>query len=374
MIAWGMMLIMVTDHFWKRDSENDLNIIRQGLILCLVSRGLGGIVAGGFSSLVPLSLVEISPVLLTGFFGSLNQFAISFGIALCYLFGAGGWHTEPDATGTGLEADVYHFSWIAIIAMGICLLEGVLIWFVPEAERVQFGESVIVNPQNEGVCNERHCSSLRFVCLMSVFQQLSGVSALLINAQLLFEHAHVSGLGSRWPSVIFGAGQVLACGVTTALVQSCARRVLWMISSLFVAAADTGYAVYWMLKPGTPSRGIFMLVLVFLHLTGYGLGLGALPWLLAAEVFLPTVRTKGMALHAATNWLSAAVVITMFPQIAGMEQRPDAESKNFWPSLFFAVCSVCGFVYGRHYIGQQEDREGTGAATPYGVYGARASP
>jgi MFS family permease len=61
-------------------------LFRTSLWVGIAVRGLCGLIAGGFSTLIPVYMVELAPDASTGFFGGLNQVGTSLGVTIAGTF------------------------------------------------------------------------------------------------------------------------------------------------------------------------------------------------------------------------------------------------------------------------------------------------
>ncbi|XP_045427998.1 solute carrier family 2, facilitated glucose transporter member 8 isoform X3 [Pipistrellus kuhlii] len=132
---------------------------------------------------------------------------------------------------------------------------------------------------------------------LMVFQQLSGINAVMFYAETIFEEAKFKD--SSLASVIVGAIQVLFTAAAALVMDRAGRRLL-------------------------------------LALSGFAVGWGPIPWLLMSEIF--PLHAKGVATGVCvlTNWLMAFLVTKEFSSLMEVLRPYGA----FWLASAFCVSSV----------------------------------
>lgn len=146
----------------------------------IVARALIGLVLGGYSSISPMVLVEIAPKGSSGFYGSLNQFALVLATFILNMLGP-------------------HLNYIYLSIYCACFtfIQSFLIWLVPETGQ---NEEVVVeneeenaqkNEKKESLCQKKYVSGLMIGILMMIFQQFCGINAVITN---LVDLMNASGL------------------------------------------------------------------------------------------------------------------------------------------------------------------------------------
>jgi MFS family permease len=278
-----------------------------------------------FSSLTPLYIVELSPEDSVGFYGSLNQFAIALGFLICPLVSIGlGWRE------------------IAIVGAAIPASLAILIWLIPDSPASLPDVPAAQIEVIETIFDRKWIPNLVVCCLLMVFQQLSGVNAILTNLVDLFNNTGVA-IDSNVASAICGAAQVLACAVGGAFVDVLGRRVIWVISFGVCAAMAIVYAVICMHMIEREVNSAGPIVVIFIFTFAYGIGAGPIPWFYVSEVFPAAVRAEASSIAAACNWLFAFGVLQSWPPIEAAIGVPG----GFW---IFTGANVIAAVFGAIYI------------------------
>ena len=210
----------------------------------------------------------------------------------------------------------------------------------------EFGQPALLKPLVVGV-------------MMMIFQQLSGVNAIMFYSTNIFLEAGVQN--SSLVSILVGLAQFLATAVACLIVDKAGRRILLLIGGFGMCVCNTGLGLYYDLKKNTnstseakglesvqhsiPLEHITWLAIgsAILFIVLFSLGWGPLPWLLMSEIFPP--RAKGLASGICTfiNWLFVFLVTKNFPSMI------DAftEQGTFW---FFAGFCLLSFIFVYFYV------------------------
>jgi MFS family permease len=304
--------------FWLLLLPLNRDIFGYGIFV----RALLGISIGAFSALTPVYLVELSPEESVGFFGSLNQFSIALGFVVCPLVAVGlGWRE------------------IAIVGAAIPASLGLLIWLVPDSPA---SLRDVAAAEVETIFERKWIPDLVICCLLMVFQQLSGINAILTNLVDLFNTAGVS-IDSNVASAICGIAQVLACAIGGLLIDALGRRIMWAVSFGASAVMTMVYALIRSKKFEGRVNSAGPIVVIFIFAFAYGIGAGPIPWFYVSERFPAAVRPAASSIVAASNWIFAFVLLQSWPSI----EDGIGVSGGFW---IFTGANVIASVFGAIFV------------------------
>ncbi len=332
-----------------------------------IFRFIGGLAVGGASVVSPMYIAEISPAAKRGRLVGWQQFNVCFGICLAYIsnyFVA----SVPCFTAavSGLAAQWrWMFMMEAIPAVAFFLLLFKIPfsprWLV-EKKRNEEARSVLESlgmPDVDKVYNEivesmhKHYDVVRTkfwtkmywlpitaAIALAVFNQLSGINALLYYAPKVFSMGGSDGNLALLQSIPIGIMLVIGTAIGLALIDKIGRKKLLIIGSLGMAVflALVGLKFLGMHDGDQVSGSIMWLFIGYLFF--FGPSTGAVIWVYISEIFPNRVRSKGQSLGSFTHWLMAAVVSQSFPIAAA--------SKSVGPGhsfMFFAVCMVLQAVF-----------------------------
>lgn len=319
-------------------------------------RFLGGLGVGASSVVAPMFISEIAPAKNRGKLVATFQFNIVFGILLAYF-------SNYLLAGMGDEA----WRWmLGILAIPAALFVA-LLYFVPESPRwlmvhkndyegarkileVSDPEGVedAIQSIQQDVKEEKKKASLsvffskRFrkpiimAILIAMFNQLSGINAIIYFAPRVFE---LAGLGKS-AAFLQSAGVGLVNLVFTMfglyLIDRLGRKRLMLIGSLGYIISLGAIAAAFQFQ----FSGAVVPVLVFIFIASHAIGQGAVIWVFISEIFPNQVRSYGQSLGSSVHWVMAAIVTSVFPFFANNPAIGPA--KIF---LFFMVMMVLQLLW-----------------------------
>ena len=264
--------------------------------LAFVGRALSGVGIGAVSTVTPVYIAELSPIEHRGSYGVMNQLFTSIGVLLMYFFGI--WTVWRPLAG---------------IAMAPPAILALTIKFIPDSpvdKQLRSATSTESHKELSGdrLCSKKYVKALIIAFLVVVFQQFSGINALVTNLNPIFLQSKVN-LDSAISSTIVSASQVFTVACSTPLVEKLGRRKTWMVSAL---GQSIFLLVLWA-NERWPFATIVPIIFLFLDVLAFGLGLGPIPWFVVPEMFPDTVRSLATALVQAVNWFLCALMVFVFP-------------------------------------------------------------
>lgn len=344
-----------------------LIIAAQNVWMLYIGRVLTGLASGVTSLVVPLYISEMAHERVRGTLGSCVQLMVVLGIMGVYL--------------AGLFLD---WRWLAICSSIPPTLLMVCMCFMPETPRFLLSQGKRREAEEalrflrgpdapvewecariEDACEEQG-SSLQMSDLrdpgvykpliigvfLMIFQQMTGINAIMFYAETIFEQAHFKE--SDLASVIVGLIQVVFTAVAALIMDRAGRKVLLMISGVSMALSTTAFGVYFYLvsqQHSATSQHTLMLVVqstagpsphqdlawlalvsMAVFITGFALGWGPIPWLVMSEIFPAKVRGVASAVCVLTNWSMAFIVTKTFQDMMNFL----TSAGTFW--LFASMC------------------------------------
>ena len=317
----------------------------MGLLIAFnIYRVIGGVGVGLASAICPMYIGEVAPSNIRGMLVSWNQFAIIFGQLVVYFvnFLILGSHANPviemvhgvnqivnpDAaawtTATGWR---YMFGSEAVPAG----LFAVLICLVPETPRylVMTGQEsralrvleringsaagqILADIKNTVTVKTERLFAYGYLCIfigimLSVFQQIVGINAVLYYAPRIFESM---GMGNPMTqTVLMGIVNITFTLVAIFTVEKLGRKPLLITGSLGMALGALGVALAAVL-PGLP--GIVGVISIMVYSASFMFSWGPICWVLISEIFPNTIRGAAVAIAVAFQWISNFVVSSTF--------------------------------------------------------------
>lgn len=298
----------------------------------LLFRLLGGVGVGISSVVAPMYISEIAPPNKRGRLVALFQFNIVFGILAAYLsnyllsgFGENAWRWM-----LGVEAIPAVLFLITIL--GIPESPRWLILKKGRTEQARKILNIMDESQTEGIIKalenkESATSSISFKSLFSskyrtpvmlavliaVFNQLSGINAILYYAPRVFEMAGLGKESALLSSAGVGLVNLISTLIGLALIDKFGRKTLMFVGSFGLIAALSLVAQSYFTGN---QAGMTVPIFLFIYIAFFAFSQGAVLWVFIAEIFPNEVRAYGQALGSFTHWMMAAIISFTFPFIA----------------------------------------------------------
>jgi sugar porter (SP) family MFS transporter len=317
----------------------------------LVARFIGGLGIGGSSVLGPVYIAELAPAKTRGRLVGTFQINIVIGILLAYL--SNYWIGR-----LGLGATEWRWQLgIAAIpaALFLVLLFGIppsSRWLVTQ-KRVEEARSVLVmmgaeNPEGElkEIVDSIHLERLataeplfswkyRFPLFLAItigmFNQLSGINAILYYLNDIFAAAGFSKISGDLQAVAVGGMNLLATLLGMSVIDKLGRKSLLLIGSVGTAACLFG--VSWVFFTHSHQGSLLWFLIVYIAF--FAISQGAVIWVYIGEVFPNRVRAKGQSVGSSSHWIMNAIIAYTFPQLA--------KSSGAYPFVFFGAMMVLQF-------------------------------
>lgn len=294
-------------------------------------RFLGGIAVGGVSVVGPMYIAEISPADVRGRLVAAHQLNIVVGILLAYISNYLVAQYIPSSSWRwmlGVEAlpAALFFGLLFLVPDSPRWLvkngrddeaRDVLEWLGIESaqESLQQIKASLVKERKRGaepLFQAEYAFVIFLAWAVAMFNQLSGINALMYYAPRIFEMAGAASDAALLQSVAIGGTNLVFTLVGMSIIDKFGRRILMLIGSLGTAVCLGIVAVEFYAE--TP--GITVLIGLLGFIAFFALSQGAVIWVFISEIFPNRVRSKGQSLGSATHWVMAALVTWVFPIIA----------------------------------------------------------
>ena len=178
----------------------------------------------------------------------------------------------------------------------------------------------------------RHRRPLLLAIGMGLFNQLTGINAILYYLADIFGAAGFNSVSAGAQSIAIGATNFLATIVAMAVIDRWGRKPLLLLGSLGVALSQGGVA----LVMASGAHRALLLPLLVLFIISFAISQGAVIWVFLSEIFPTAVRARGQSVGSATHWITNALISAVFPAVAAIS-RPI-------PFVFFSLMMVLQFL------------------------------
>ena len=179
-------------------------------------------------------------------------------------------------------------------------------------------------------------------CMLSVFQQIIGINAVLYFAPRIFESMGVSN--NMLFTVIMGVINISFTLVAVFTVEKLGRKPLLISGSLGMALGALGVA----LSNVVSLPALVPVVCIMVYSACFMFSWGPICWVYIAEIFPNTIRSQATALAVAFQWIFNFIVSSTFVPMYNMElgSMGDSFGHCFAYALYGVICLIAAlFVW-----------------------------
>ena len=320
--------------------------------LFVLFRFIGGIGVGASSVVGPMYISEISPAHNRGRLVALFQFNVVSGILIAFV-------SNYLLFGIGEEA----WRWMLGVQAFPAFLFFALVFLVPESPRwlvknnqideakKVFGEIGESDPntavktildslhyeegmKKESVFNGRYNKPILYVVVLAMFNQLSGINAIMYYAPRIFEMTGLAKDTALLQAVSIGVTNMIFTLLAISVIDKFGRKTLLIVGSfgmvLFLGLVARAFYIQ-------DFGGYDVMFYLVGFIAFFAFSQGAVIWVFMSEIFPNKVRSQGQTLGSFTHWIMAAVISWTFPVLA------ESENGGFYSFLLFTFMM---FVHG----------------------------
>ena len=331
-------------------------------------RILGGIGVGLASAICPMYIAEVAPADQRGKLVSWNQFAIIFGQLVVYFVNfliIQSHKGDPQIVEWTNTVGWRNMFVSEAFPAGVFTL---LILLVPESPRHLVilgkddaalkilarinGESkarVILQEIKETVAEKPHEKLFAYGfmvvfigCMLSVFQQIIGINAVLYFAPRIFESMGVSN--NMLFTVIMGVINISFTLVAVFTVEKLGRKPLLITGSIGMAVGALGVA----LSNVVTMPAVVPVISIMVYSACFMFSWGPICWVYISELFPNTIRSQATALAVAFQWIFNFIVSSTFVPMYNMKlgAMGDKFGHFFAYALYGVICIIAAlFVW-----------------------------
>ncbi|KAI3900746.1 hypothetical protein MKW92_036321 [Papaver armeniacum] len=303
-----------------------LNAGAQNLAMLIVGRILLGCGVGFANQAVPLFLSEIAPTRIRGALNILFQLNVTIGILFANLVNYGtakikggyGWRISLGLA--GIPALMLTIGSILVTDTPNSLIERGTENVEPEyLELVEASRiSQEIKHPFRNLLKRRNRPQLIIAISLQIFQQFTGINAIMFYAPVLFSTLGFKNDASLYSAVITGAVNVLSTIVSIYSVDKVGRRALLLEAGVQMFFSQAVVAVVLGLKVTDHSDnlgkgfGILVVVMVCTFVSAFAWSWGPLGWLIPSETFPLETRSAGQSITVCVNLLFTFVIAQAF--------------------------------------------------------------
>lgn len=339
-------------------------------------RVIGGMGVGLASMVVPMYIAEIAPSDKRGSLVAYNQLAVVIGMVLVFfvnyciaLQGNDEWNLK--------EGWRWMFGSGAIPA----LLYLFVLFFIPEsprwyAEKLKYDEALnVLNKFNTPEVSQKTLEEMQqsfktktAVSLktlwqpglkkamwvgigLSVFQQITGINAILYYAPEIFKSFGSNTNASLLETSMLGVVNLIATIVSIRLVDKSGRLPLLKMGTwgMLIALMVVGFSAYFQLG------GTWLLPVLLLFMASFSISWGPVVWVLLSEIFPNKVRSLALAAAVFIQWVANFMVSQTFPMMTESAWLKEKFNGAF-PFILFALFCIAALIFVRKAVPETKNK------------------
>ena len=302
--------------------------LTQAWLPFVIFRMLGGVGVGASSVVGPLYISEIAPAHNRGRLVALFQFNVVSGILIAFV-------SNYFLSDVGEDA----WRWMLGVQAVPSLLFLLLAFSIPESPRwlslhqrdkearqvlVQVGDpdpdqalqqirASVADAGQESLFSGKYGRPIFYAMTLAIFNQLSGINAIMYYAPRIFEMTGLSKSGALLQAISIGVTNMIFTLLAIQVIDRFGRRTLLIIGSvgMVISLGLVSYVFF-----SGDFGGYLVMACLIGFIACFAFSQGAVIWVFISEIFPNRVRSAGQTLGSGTHWVMAALVSWTFPIIA----------------------------------------------------------
>lgn len=330
--------------------------------ILVVGRLVVGFAVGIASVAAPLYAAEMAPAHLRGRFVSGYQLGITFGIFLAYLV-----DELMDSADWRWMLGVSSLVGVALI-VAILPLPDTPRWYLKVGRREDAQKALIkvdapadptaamaeleASLEDDSVqaswgvaFSKRWRAPLIVGVGLAVFQQITGINAIIYYADKIFDAAGFTTVADQTMATTWAVGgvNVLATLIAVAFVDKLGRKPLLLsglvgmglsLTVVGIAFQSLGEVHHGGSDQVASDAGVITLVALVVYIASFAFSMGPVVWTIINEIYPREVRGRMVSIATAVNWFSAWLVSQFFLTLTSSI----GESATFW--MFALFCAI----------------------------------
>jgi sugar porter (SP) family MFS transporter len=193
-----------------------------------------------------------------------------------------------------------------------------------------------LSEKKENLFQSKYFKPILFAVLLAMFNQLSGINAIIYYAPRIFSMAGFSDAEAFLQPIYIGTANLIFTLLAMTLIDKFGRKKLLIIGSfgMILFLALTAYVF----SQSEPNKMVVYYLIGFIGF--FGFSQGAVIWVFISEIFPNAVRSQGGALGSFTHWIMAAIISWTFPIIV-----EGNSSGGFYSFLFYALMMLAHLIF-----------------------------
>ncbi len=327
----------------------------------VIFRFIGGLAVGGSSVAAPMYNAEISPARFRGRMVALTQFNIVFGVLLAF---------SSNYIISSLDLGETTWRWMFGVEALPAMTFFLLLFINPRSPRWLIARNKVEEARNvikrlgadadnveqeiqeiqdslkdekdgpkEALFQARYIKPIMLAVAIAIFNQLSGINALMYYAPRIFRMAGFAEGSAMLSSVGVGFVNLIFTMTAMLIIDHFGRKKLMLVGSIgyIISLGTTAWAFYQNGTDFSQTGSVVVLVSLLVFIASHAFGQGAVIWVFLSEIFPNRVRARGQALGSFTHWFMAAAISWTFPIFA--------EASGGHIFTIYAICMVGQLIW-----------------------------
>jgi MFS family permease len=210
-----------------------------------------------------------------------------------------------------------------------------------ELEIQEIQDSLIAEKDGpkEPLFQARYMKPIMLAVAIAIFNQLSGINALMYYAPRIFKMAGFAEGSAMLSSVGVGVVNLIFTMSALLIIDHFGRKKLMLVGSVgyIISLGATAWTFYQYGTDFSQTGSLVVLVSLLVFIASHAFGQGAVIWVFISEIFPNKVRARGQALGSFTHWFMAAAISWTFPIFA--------EASGGHIFTIYAICMVGQLVW-----------------------------
>ena len=318
-----------------------ISALSPGSILLVISRVVIGVAIGVASAVAPVYISEIAPPDIRGRLVTFFQLAVTVGILVAYLVGLAFANTDEGwrwMLGLGAVPAL-------ALVIGIVRLPASPRWLLmkgreedarsalqrvrtegPEAIELEIKEIEASMQVSEGSWRDLLAPAVKAALMvgigLAILQQITGINTVIYYAPTIIQE---TGIDSDFSSILASLGvgiiNVLMTVVALRLLDSRGRRELLFVGVTGISVSLFLLGLAFLVGADKTWATVMAIGSLLLFVSSFAISLGPIFWLLNAEIYPLSVRSKAASAGTMTNWFfNFLVSLTFLPLIDLLSQ------------------------------------------------------
>jgi sugar porter (SP) family MFS transporter len=181
------------------------------------------------------------------------------------------------------------------------------------------------------------------ICI-GLFSQFTGVAIVFYYATDIFRAAGFSTDSALGQTVILGATNLVFTLLAMSLIDKIGRKKLLYVGTIGMAISLGIFS--WAFYSGN-TEGWLLLGILICYVAFFASSMGAVVFVLLAEIFPNNIRSRGVAIGSFSNWVVNGGITFLFPIVVGAFSDGKGIAYSF---AFFSIITLMGFFFFKRFL------------------------